>query len=385
MSKRRAEFALEPPGAPSAMDQRAAQLKERVEALARGTGGALDDCDQIAGTMKMPPMDGTGAAAQMPMLSRSTETGMYLKWSLMLQNEMVRMKTAYLAIKEENVALRAQLLSAGIAPQAPGQAVVGPLHQGIVSAGYPLSRNVSAVSTSNARSETNTNDTTPFDPERVDPTTSTTDRLRDQSDVSPGAEALVMLSSPKNSPKMASTTIVPAMSGVTRYTLPAASCSLPRYTPLVPVDGYFNQPPPFQGLSSATLAPAPAAAVPAAHRPMAAPDAAPVSASAQGSIASAGPSPTPSTSSVFALSQQDELLADLLTTPNLSNLTPKWLSGAATMEPRMGGSPLARHASVASHGETLTTRPTAMAPEAPSGFRRVGNVTWTGLNNKRPV
>ena len=93
MSKRK----LEQPDGPSAdpsdgcasenVDRRAAELRAKVEALAAKADSSHGLDDVIA--------EGEDEKLGLPMLIRTTDTGIYLKWSLMLQEQLARLFVAF--------------------------------------------------------------------------------------------------------------------------------------------------------------------------------------------------------------------------------------------------------------------------------------------------
>ena len=103
---------------PSAeLDERARHLMEKVEALAKGNGDGsdLDRCSSSSVARRSALHDPIGES--LPMLVRNTESGVYIKWSLMLQDELSRIKLAYEQLKAENAFLRNRLEAAEGAPQ----------------------------------------------------------------------------------------------------------------------------------------------------------------------------------------------------------------------------------------------------------------------------
>ena len=96
----------------SPAEHRAAQLRAHVEALARqpealSEGVSSADVDAFVARKPSEPQDRSGAS--LPMLIRTTDTGVYLKWSIMLQDQLARMKAAYESVCQENAMLRASL------------------------------------------------------------------------------------------------------------------------------------------------------------------------------------------------------------------------------------------------------------------------------------
>ena len=81
------------------------------------------------------------------MLIHSTESGIYLKWSLMLQDQLRQLKGAYDAIKAENASLRQQLgLPSQPAPTAPAPATTS-------TTDYPLALRDVSFTNLEARTE----------------------------------------------------------------------------------------------------------------------------------------------------------------------------------------------------------------------------------------
>jgi hypothetical protein len=104
---------------PSAeLDERARHLMEKVEALAKGNGDGsdLDRCSSSSVARRSALHDPIGES--LPMLVRNTESGVYIKWSLMLQDELSRIKLAYEQLKAENAFLQNRLEAAEGAPAA---------------------------------------------------------------------------------------------------------------------------------------------------------------------------------------------------------------------------------------------------------------------------
>ena len=129
---------------PDDHEQRAAQLRAQVEALAREPMQESPIQQAARAREAVPEEQGRG----LPMLIHSTESGIYLKWSLMLQDQLRQLKGAYDAIKAENASLRQQLgLPSQPAPTAPAPATTS-------TTDYPLShsRDVSFTN-SEARTE----------------------------------------------------------------------------------------------------------------------------------------------------------------------------------------------------------------------------------------
>lgn len=110
MAKRMRETtSLVPPGA----EERALRLQREVEALAKSENGnelgtGLDGAESMKDAQNLNQM-GKALDAGLPMLVRTTETGVYIKWSLMLQDQLARIKAAYDQLKEENAALHKRL------------------------------------------------------------------------------------------------------------------------------------------------------------------------------------------------------------------------------------------------------------------------------------
>ena len=91
---------------PGPTDARAAQLRAQVEQLARLPDDGTMSAAHAAGPAEQSLMGGDQNGMSVPMLIRSSDSGVYLKWSLMLQDQLGRMKAAYDALKEENAHLR---------------------------------------------------------------------------------------------------------------------------------------------------------------------------------------------------------------------------------------------------------------------------------------
>lgn len=94
----------------SAVDERARALRARVEALARQpehtTPGGLVDLEAHLSLGSEHPARPPAEGGTLPMLIRSSESSVYLKWCLMLQDQLARTKRSYHFLKEENAVLR---------------------------------------------------------------------------------------------------------------------------------------------------------------------------------------------------------------------------------------------------------------------------------------
>ena len=299
------------------MDARAQQLRAQVEAMARQPDGG--DSGNLCGSSgsgsishNLTSARGVSQAAdlQLPMLVRSTEAGVYIKWSLMLQDQLARVKDAYDTLKGENIALRQRLAHEGVSkdeetPSVGADYSLGSSRQQSFTSGSgSSSREPSAARTELAGFTYPANSCA--DPRRAG---SSPESGRPGSDCSAGqasstsdvacnaANALVVLSSPKQSP-------------VERGAA-AASCSA---VPVAAAQPRLQQP---------SRQPA-AMQYPAASAPMKM-QASQQQQATRGDVhlpegifnAAWSPGPTDSPGGlVGALSENDELLADLLASPN---------------------------------------------------------------------
>lgn len=399
-------------------DVRAAQLRARVEALARVPGDAATLLHE--GWGGHDPSEGVqegcgkpdGRGGRIPMLIRSTDTGVYLKWSLMLQDQLARMKTAYDALKSENEDLRRQLrLPAG----SPSHDADGPPTQ-VTS---PRDTSPPAKSASSPDSTTKRpSEESKHHPEVVEPTPRQADLAKqadlytarsDASDLGSGAAALILLASPKPSPLgcSPSTRDSAAPAPGMLLPLPAMASSCGAWTCEARPSAPMSMMPPRPASSSWS-----AGVPPRSFAQMLGP-----SAAAQPALAH------PSADSIGSMSglgvgnpgEQDELLAELLSSPNLLNSPSLSMNIRAYLEgkggslgasplgasPRMAAHPLALGAGVPAHASIhlpslasfnplsdqnasgqsnmIFPRVGGVTPVAAPVFRRVAGNAWPGL------
>ena len=178
-------------GVPEGAQMRAAQLRAHVEALARQSDDLRDPFD--SSLPEMQPAVHETHAPQIPMLIRTTDTGMYLKWAIMLQDQLARMKAAHDTLKEENARLRYQL--GGSAVEVPSMTLAGVAPGSLDVRGSPLTRSASESNTSTKLAELHAAS------ETVHPTPRQAEAMdKNKADAS-GAAALIALASPKPSPR----------------------------------------------------------------------------------------------------------------------------------------------------------------------------------------
>ena len=108
MGKRKAQEASSHP----LVDARAHELRAQVEALARN-GADHHQCggmpSSAAGMGQQGlPQPGCGRGMQMPMLINSIDTGVYLKWSIMLQDQVSAVLQPYYSKKPSDSRARAR-------------------------------------------------------------------------------------------------------------------------------------------------------------------------------------------------------------------------------------------------------------------------------------
>ena len=302
----------------SPAEHRAAQLRAHVEALARqpealSEGVSSADVDAFVARKPSEPQDRSGAS--LPMLIRTTDTGVYLKWSIMLQDQLARMKAAYESVCQENAMLRASL---GVPSAEAGDAAASAPSTAPM-AGYGLVKSVSersscsAVSTSTcdayatSQAASQKDASVPSAAPSSTPEVASTPRQSDvfakpsvasalekeTVDLGSAASALIVLGSPKPSPRSEITQHLSSESPASVAASTTSETAIKDCMTMWP-----------RG-ESHSLTNSPAAAMPPPPRPDASP--APF----------AGLSPGPAA----RLSEQDDLLlADLLNSPSAPNL-----------------------------------------------------------------
>jgi len=372
----------------TAVDARAAELQAQVEELA-----SMEACDGLAPPMLLdeigrngePPQDG-----KFPMLIRSTDTGIYLKFAVLLQDQLVRMRGTVDALREENDSLRRQLdLQASTQPAST-----------TLQGGFALSasRNDSVVS--DARTEINepssakeprreaaASDAKPaskassLDITQVDATPSSAAALATES-AADGAAALITLSSPRITPNS------------------VGSCASAPAEPPKALDMWnmrTHRPPPVAPPPAPAPAHAPAGACsvyPSFRNAALQPGCGPALPGRSPALPGRSPLITDSPSvGLGRLTDQDEMLADLLCSPTmnsalgsprLASMLGHYLDGSGRrLPPTPGGSSLAaataaldeRSAQRTLHGTRDLQQQQQLAPRAKvpfEGLRPVG-------------